>query len=176
VRLRYFNACGADTDGEIGEDHSPETHLIPLVLDAALARRPSIAIFGQDYPTPDGTAIRDYIHVMDLASAHVEAIRHLIDGRASEAINLGTGRGVSVEEVIKAAERTVGHPIPRRREKRRDGDPSCLVAAPNKARDILGWQAVRSDLDTVLADAWVWHLARFGRAAADRNCSAIVGA
>jgi UDP-glucose-4-epimerase GalE len=169
VRLRYFNAAGADPAKEIGEDRAIETHLIPLILDAALERGPPIAIFGHDYSTPDGTAIRDYIHVVDLASAHVAAINYLIGGNASAAINLGTGRGASVADVISAAEDAVGHAIPRVMAARRAGDPPCLVADPRKAEQLLDWRAVRSDLDIIMADAWAWHRARFGSQIASRT-------
>jgi len=155
--LRYFNAAGADPEGEIGEAHDPETHLIPLVLDAALGRRAQIDIFGTDYPTPDGSAIRDYIHVQDLAEAHVAAIRHLLDGGASLQLNLGTGTGQSVRAVIDAAERITGLPIPRREAPRRPGDPAALVADPARAKEVLGWSARISDLDTIIATAWAWH-------------------
>jgi UDP-glucose-4-epimerase GalE len=162
VRLRYFNACGADPDMEIGEDREVETHLIPLILDAALERRPSVAIFGTDYPTPDGTAIRDYIHVVDLADAHVRALRHLINGGQSLAVNLGTGHGASVAQVIAAAQRAVGHTIPQVKKERRAGDPANLIADPRKAMQVLQWRALRSDLETIMADAWSWHCDRFG--------------
>jgi len=155
--LRYFNAAGADLEGEIGEDHTPETHLIPLILDAALGRRPDIAIFGTDYPTPDGTAIRDYIHVQDLASAHLRAIEHLLSGGASLAVNLGTGNGHSVRAVIDMAERVTGRSIPRSLSPRRPGDPPVLVADPSQARALLSWQATTSDLETILRSAWNWH-------------------
>jgi UDP-glucose-4-epimerase GalE len=155
--LRYFNAAGADPDGEAGEEHDPETHLIPLVLQAALGRRPHIDIYGTDYPTPDGTAIRDYIHVQDLADAHVRAITHLERGGESMALNLGTGRGYTVREVIAAAERVTGRPIPRREVERRAGDPPALVADARRAREVLGWQPTMSDLDTIIGTAWAWH-------------------
>ena len=162
IRLRYFNACGADPALEVGEDREVETHLIPLILDTALERRPPIGIFGSDYPTPDGTAIRDYIHVVDLADAHIRALQYLIDGGDTLAVNLGTGRGASVAEVIAAAERVVGYPIPHVKKERRPGDPANLVADPRKAARILNWHASRSDLETIMADAWSWHRARFG--------------
>ena len=162
VRLRYFNACGADPGLEIGEDREIETHLIPLVLDAALERRPSIGVFGSDYPTPDGTAIRDYIHVVDLADAHVKALEYLLEGGETIAVNLGTGQGASVSEIIAEAERTVGHPIVQEKRARRAGDPAVLVAAPALAGEVLRWRAQRSDLPTIMADAWAWHLSRFG--------------
>jgi UDP-glucose-4-epimerase GalE len=157
VSLRYFNAAGADVDGEIGEQHEPETHLIPLVLDAALGRRPQIDIFGIDYPTPDGSAIRDYIHVDDLAEAHVLALGHLERGGESVALNLATGEGHSVRDVIAAAERVTGRRIPRREAPKRPGDPPALVADPSRARTLLGWNARRSDLDSIIATAWAWH-------------------
>jgi UDP-glucose-4-epimerase GalE len=155
--LRYFNAAGADPEGEIGEAHDPETHLVPLILDAALGKRPQIDIFGTDYATPDGTAIRDYIHVQDLAEAHVAAIRHLLAGGESLQLNLGTGSGHSVREVIAAAERITGRPIPRRETGRRPGDPPALVADPGRAKALLGWSARMSDLETIISTAWAWH-------------------
>ena len=156
--LRYFNAAGADPDGEIGEDHDPETHLIPLVLDAALGRRPQIDIYGSDYPTRDGTAVRDYIHVQDLAAAHVRAIAYLQDGGGSVAMNLGTGRGHTVREVVDTAERITGRKVPRRYVARRAGDPPELVADARRAREVLGWQAELSDLDSIIGTAWAWHV------------------
>ena len=161
VRLRYFNAAGGDPDGEIGEDHTPETHLIPLVLDAAMGRRPAISIFGSDYPTPDGTAIRDYIHVSDLADGHVRALQHLLSGGSSMSINLGTGQGASVAELIATAASVTGLHIPTETAARRAGDPARLVADPSQAKAILGWSAKRSDLRTILTDAWAWHRRRF---------------
>jgi UDP-arabinose 4-epimerase len=157
VSLRYFNAAGADRDGEIGENHAPETHLIPLVLEAALGRRPFVEIYGTDYPTPDGTAVRDYIHVEDLAAAHVAALEHLIAGGESLALNLGTGHGHSVRAVIAAAERVSGHKIPYRTAPRRPGDPPVLVADARLAAEKLGWQARSSDLDTIIGTALTWH-------------------
>ena len=161
IALRYFNAAGADPEGEIGEHHDPETHLIPLILDAAHGRRPQIDIFGTDYPTPDGSAVRDYIHVADLAAAHVLALRYLEQGGASVALNLATGQGYSVREVIAAAERVTGRRIPRRESARRPGDPAALVADPARARALLGWTPRHSDLDTLISDAWAWHRQRF---------------
>jgi UDP-glucose-4-epimerase GalE len=157
VALRYFNASGADPEGETGESHDPETHLIPLILDAALGRRAQIDIYGTDYPTPDGSAIRDYIHVQDLADAHVKAIDYLMRGGDSIALNLGTGQGHSVREVIAAAERVTGRRIPRREVGRRAGDPPALVADPRRAKDVLGWRPVMSDLDSIIKTAWAWH-------------------
>jgi UDP-glucose-4-epimerase GalE len=151
--LRYFNAAGADPDGEIGEEHEPETHLIPLVLRAALGLGPPIRIFGTDYPTPDGTAIRDYIHVQDLAGAHVRALAHLAAGGASGAINLGTGYGHSVREVIAAVARAAARPVPQQEAARRPGDPPVLVADPSLAAELLGWRAQLSDLDTIIGTA-----------------------
>jgi UDP-arabinose 4-epimerase len=158
VSLRYFNAAGADRDGEIGERHEPETHLIPLVLEAALGRRPDVEIYGTDYPTPDGTAIRDYIHVEDLAAAHVAALEHLAAGGDNLALNLGTGSGYSVREVIAAAERVGGRRVPYRTAPRRAGDPPVLVADARLAAAQLGWQAHVSDLDTIIGTALAWHL------------------
>jgi UDP-arabinose 4-epimerase len=155
--LRYFNAAGADPDGEIGEDHDPETHLIPLVLRAALGRGERLQVFGTDYPTPDGTAIRDYIHVMDLADAHVRALGHLAGGGDSLALNLGTGSGHSVREVVAAVERIAGCPVPCRDAPRRAGDPPELVADPALAVARLDWQPRFSDLDTVVRTALAWE-------------------
>lgn len=157
VSLRYFNAAGADRDGEIGELHEPETHLVPLVLQAALGRRPQIDIYGTDYPTPDGTAIRDYIHVQDLAEAHLRALEHLCAGRESAALNLGTGRGHSVREVIRVAEAVSGRRIAWRDTARRPGDPPVLVADPSLAAKLLGWRARVSDLETIMRTALAWH-------------------
>ena len=155
--LRYFNAAGADREGEIGEDHEPETHLVPLVVQAALGRRPAIEVFGTDYPTPDGTAIRDYIHVDDLAAAHVRALDRLRAGGSSMALNLGTGRGFSVQEVIAAAEQVCGRPVPARAAARRPGDPPALVADPSLAEHTLGWRAEHSDLETILRTVFAWQ-------------------
>jgi UDP-arabinose 4-epimerase len=160
VALRYFNAAGCDRDGEIGEEHDPETHLIPLTLRAALGSGPPVAIFGSDYPTPDGTAIRDYIHVEDLASAHVRALGHLADGGASAAVNLATGRGYSVREIVAAVAAAVGYGVPQREAARRPGDPPALVADPGLARRLLGWQAECSDLDTIIRTALAWERRR----------------
>jgi UDP-arabinose 4-epimerase len=157
VSLRYFNAAGADSAAETGEWHDPETHLLPLVLDAALGRRRAISVFGTDYPTADGTAVRDYIHVMDLADAHVAALRHLIGGGDSAALNLGRGRGSSVREVIAAVENVTGRKVPSREEPRRAGDPPVLIADPRRAEVLLKWRA-RADLEAMVEDAWRWHL------------------
>ena len=157
ARLRYFNAAGADPTAEIGEDHDPETHLIPLVLDAASGRRPDVTVFGTDYPTPDGTAERDYVHVSDLARAHVLALEYLLDNGETIAVNLGTGQGASVREVVDTARRITGREIVARDASRRAGDPPVLVADPKKAADVLGWTPQRSDLAAIVADAWRWH-------------------
>jgi len=154
VALRYFNASGADPEGEIGEVHHPETHLIPLVIEAALGKRPPVKIFGTDYPTPDGTAIRDYIHVMDLADAHVRALEYLLEGGPSTAFNLGTGYGNSVREVIAAVERVGGCKVPAEEAPRRAGDPPALVADPTKARKVLGWEALYKDINQIVETAW----------------------
>ena len=157
IALRYFNAAGADPDTEIGEDHVPETHLIPLLLDAAAGRRPALTLHGDDYDTPDGTCIRDYIHVTDLAQAHVLALQALTQGAPSTAYNLGNGQGFSVREVIDQAERVTGRPIPVHIGPRRPGDPPRLVGDARRARDQLGWQPRQDDLETILATAWRWH-------------------
>ncbi len=156
VALRYFNAAGATA--RRGEHHVPETHLIPLILDAAAGRRAVISVFGTDYPTPDGTAIRDYIHVSDLAEAHVLALAHLRGGGASECINLGTGHGHSVLEVIETAKRVTGREVPAKMEGRRAGDPARLVAISEKARRVLGWQPKLGDLTTIIRTTWEWKL------------------
>jgi UDP-glucose-4-epimerase GalE len=160
VSLRYFNAAGADAEGEIGEDHTPETHLIPLVIEAALGHRPQVKIFGTDYPTPDGTAIRDYIHVTDLGDAHVKALEYLLAGGDSVALNLGTGHGYSVKEVISAVESVSGRSVPAKLSSRRPGDPSELVANATSANQLLGWIPKHSGLDNIVKTAWEWHTAR----------------
>jgi UDP-glucose 4-epimerase len=157
ICLRYFNAAGADPEGVLGERHNPETHLIPLVLQAASGRRSDIAVFGTDYPTPDGTCIRDYIHVSDLCDAHLLALQSLLAGSGSNHFNLGNGLGFSVKEVIETAKRVTGRTIPTRHEPRRAGDPPRLVADAQRARDILGWQPKRAALETIVADAWAWE-------------------
>jgi UDP-glucose 4-epimerase len=159
VCLRYFNAAGADPEGELGERHDPETHLIPLVLQAASGRRPAISVFGTDYDTPDGTCIRDYVHVDDLCAAHLLALQRLWQGGGSGRYNLGNGNGFSVREVIDTARRVTGRDIPLRFEPRRAGDPARLVADSGRARRELGWQPARGDLETIIADAWRWELA-----------------
>ena len=158
VSLRYFNACGADPDGETGEEHDPETHLIPLVLAAAAGKLEHVQVFGTDYPTKDGTAIRDYIHVTDLADAHVKAIEYLERGGETTALNLGTGEGQTVRDVILAAERVTGRKVPRKEVGRRAGDPPALVADARRANEVLGWKPVMSDLDSILGTAWKWHI------------------
>ena len=157
VVLRYFNAAGADPDGELGEDHDPETHLIPLVLDAAAGKRSAITVYGDDYDTPDGTCIRDYIHVTDLADAHVRALNALGQGAEGAAYNLGNGQGFSVREVITEAERVTGRPIPVQVGSRRAGDPSRLVGHANQARAMLQWSPRHADLQHIIATAWEWH-------------------
>ena len=157
--LRYFNAAGADESGEIGELHDPETHLIPLVLRAAAGDGPELHVFGDDYPTPDGTCIRDYIHVNDLADAHVKALEHLAAGKASFAVNVGTGTGASVREVISAAEKVSGKPVPHKIVPRRPGDPPALVANPAKAQSLLNWKATRG-LNEIVSTAWKWEQSR----------------
>ncbi len=160
IALRYFNAAGADPDGEIGEDHDPESHLIPLVIGATMGTRPPVTVFGTDYPTPDGSAIRDYVHVADLADAHLRAIERLGTGTPSQAINLGTGRGHSVLEVIDTVHRVSGKTVPFVKARRRAGDPPELVAAPSRARDVLGWTCQHADLDVIVQHAWRWHESR----------------
>jgi UDP-glucose 4-epimerase len=157
VSLRYFNAAGAHECGAIGEDHQPETHLIPVVLQVALGQRESIGLFGDDYPTADGTCIRDYIHVQDLADAHVLALYQLRAGRSSNIYNLGNGRGFSVREVVEAASQITGHEIPARIQPRRAGDPAVLIASPARAARELGWQPKRNSLEAMIASAWQWH-------------------
>jgi UDP-glucose 4-epimerase len=157
LSLRYFNAAGADADAEFGEDHDPETHLIPLVLDAAIGRRPEVKIFGTDYATPDGTCLRDYIHVADLARAHITGLQALMEGRVeSQAINLGTGQGYSVREVIETARRITGKDFAVRETVRRPGDPPRLIASVERAKKVLGWTAAVSDLDNIVRSAWNW--------------------
>jgi len=160
VALRYFNAAGADPEGELGEHHSPETHLIPLVIEAALGERPYVEVFGTDYPTTDGTAIRDYIHVTDLAEAHILALRYLMAGEESRAFNLGTGRGHSVLDIIATVERVVGCRVPVRKIRRREGDPPALVANPAQATQALGWRPSYPGMDDIIKTAWKWHTSR----------------
>ncbi|WP_019498262.1 UDP-glucose 4-epimerase GalE [Pseudanabaena sp. PCC 6802] len=162
VCFRYFNAAGADPEGRLGEDHNPETHLIPLVLMAAMGKRESVSIFGLDYPTPDGTCIRDYIHVTDLATAHVLGLEYLLKGGESDVFNLGNGNGFSVKQVIDTARRVTGKEIPVVESDRRPGDPPVLVGSSAKAIDILGWQPQYADLEQILTHAWQWHQFRHG--------------
>jgi UDP-glucose-4-epimerase GalE len=156
IALRYFNAAGADPDGQLGEDHSPEIHVIPRAI-AAAQNGTAIDIFGEDYPTPDGTCLRDYVHVMDLADAHVRALQHLETGGASSFYNVGTERPSSVRDVIAAVERVTGKTIERRTSPRREGDPAVLYASAEKIRSELGWKPQRAELDTIVTDAWNWH-------------------
>jgi len=157
VSLRYFNAAGADPDAEIGENHDPETHLIPLVLDVALGIRHRLEIYGTDYDTPDGTCIRDYIHVSDLADAHLLALEYLNDGGQSNVFNLGNGNGFSVREVITTAMKVTGCDIPYLESKKRPGDPAVLIGSTEKIRDNLGWRAVHHSLEAIIRTAWRWH-------------------
>ena len=157
VSLRYFNACGAHESGQIGEAHSPETHLIPLVLQVPLGQRETINIYGDDYPTEDGTCIRDYIHVTDLAQAHILAVEYLMNGNDSNVFNLGNGVGFSVKEVIEVARKVTGHAIPAVISERRAGDPARLIASSDKAREVLNWQPAHADLEEIIASAWKWH-------------------
>lgn len=157
VIFRYFNVAGADPEGEIGEAHDPETHLIPLILDAIDGKRPEITVFGDDYDTPDGTCIRDYVHVMDLVDAHVQGLKWLLDGGDSEVFNLGTGNGFSVNEVISHSAVISNKPVPYKTGPRRAGDCTSLVSGSEKARKALGWTPRRSNLDEMIKDAWRWH-------------------
>ncbi|GGH29263.1 UDP-glucose 4-epimerase GalE [Paenibacillus segetis] len=157
VALRYFNAAGAHAGGKIGEDHRPESHLIPLILQAALGQRPSIQVFGDDYNTPDGTCVRDYIHVSDLADAHLLAVDHLIGGGDSNVFNLGNGQGFSVKEVISKVREVTGRDFPVVISPRRAGDPAVLIASSDKARTVLGWKPKRDKLDDIIRSAWEWH-------------------
>ena len=152
--LRYFNAAGASQDASIGEDHRPETHLIPLVLEVAMGKRRSIKIFGDDYDTRDGTCIRDYIHVEDLGDAHLRALVHLQAGRGNFEGNLGTGQGFTVKEIIETARKVTGHAIPTEISPRREGDPAMLVSGGTRAREVLGWQPKRGAVEDVIRDAW----------------------
>lgn len=157
VSLRYFNAAGAYFDGSIGEAHTTETHLIPLILQVPLGKREHISIFGNDYDTNDGTCIRDYIHVMDLASAHYKALEYLRKGNESNIFNLGNGNGYSVKEVIDVARSVTSHEIPAKLEERRSGDPAVLIASSDKARKVLGWKPEYDSLERIIEDAWRWH-------------------
>lgn len=157
VSLRYFNAAGAYETGEIGEDHHPETHLIPLILQVPLEKRDKIYLFGDDYPTKDGTCVRDYIHVMDLASAHYKALEYLRNGNDSDIFNLGNGNGYSVKEVIETTRKVTGHSIPAEVKDRRAGDPAILIASSEKAKNVLGWKPEFDSIEKIIEDAWSWH-------------------
>ncbi|SFQ45499.1 UDP-glucose 4-epimerase [Lachnospiraceae bacterium XBB1006] len=157
VALRYFNACGAHSSGKIGEAHNPETHLIPLILQVPNGKREYISIFGNDYDTKDGTCIRDYIHVTDLAQAHILAMDYLSRGGESNTFNLGNGVGFTVKEVIETARKVTAHPIPAKEEARRAGDPSTLIASSAKAKEVLGWNPQLDNLETIIESAWNWH-------------------
>ncbi len=157
VSLRYFNACGAHESGQIGEAHSPETHLIPLVLQVPLGQREAINIYGDDYPTEDGTCIRDYIHVTDLAQAHILAVEYLMKGNDSNVFNLGNGVGFSVKEVVEVARKVTGHTIPAVITERRAGDPARLIASSEKAREVLNWNPQHAELEEIISSAWKWH-------------------
>lgn len=155
--LRYFNVAGARADGTIGEDHRPESHLIPLILQVAQGKRDKLSLFGTDYPTKDGTCVRDYIHVEDLIDAHMLALDYLRAGNPSTAFNLGNGQGFSNREIIEAARRVTGHPIPVSEEGRRPGDPATLIASSQKAMDVLGWKPKYTNVEDIIATAWKWH-------------------
>ncbi|HMR48642.1 MAG TPA: UDP-glucose 4-epimerase GalE [Arachnia sp.] len=157
VALRYFNAAGAHASGEIGEAHAAESHLVPLILQVPLGKRAAISIFGDDYPTPDGTCIRDYIHVTDLAQAHILAVDHLLGGGGSEVFNLGSGSGFSVKEVVEVARKVTGHPIPVELVARRAGDPAQLIASSEKIKAQLGWTPQRDSVEAIVSSAWAWH-------------------
>ena len=157
VVLRYFNAAGADPDGEIGESHNPETHIIPLVLDAASGKRPDIKVFGTDYDTPDGSCIRDYIHVYDLATAHLLALHHLEAGKESQFFNLGNEKGTSVLEVVNSVKQVTGRDFKVTLTDRRPGDPAKLVGSSQRAQKILGWKPIYGDIDVIVKHAWKWH-------------------
>ncbi|MCM3717745.1 UDP-glucose 4-epimerase GalE [Fictibacillus phosphorivorans] len=157
ISLRYFNVAGARSAGTIGEDHNPETHLIPLVLQVALGQREFISIFGDDYETEDGTCVRDYIHVEDLIDAHILALQHLQNGGDSNIINLGSNKGYSVRQIIETARKVTGHSIPAKIAPKRQGDPKALVASSAKAKELLGWQPKRTQIETIIEDAWNWH-------------------
>ncbi|KAJ3142789.1 hypothetical protein HDU89_000250 [Geranomyces variabilis] len=157
VCLRYFNACGADAAGDIGEDHTPESHLIPLVLQVPAGKREKVFVFGEDYETEDGSCVRDYVHVTDLASAHVKALDYLAKHNTSNRFNLGSGKGYSVKEIIDSARRVTGHPIPAEIKPRRAGDPAKLIASSEKAEKILGWTRQYETIDSIVATAWNFH-------------------
>ena len=158
VALRYFNVAGAIEDGSIGEAHNPETHLIPIILQVANNKREKLNVFGDDYPTKDGTCIRDYIHVLDLCDAHVLALEYLINGNPSDVFNLGSGEGFSVLEMVNAARKVTTHPIPLQIADRRAGDPAILIASSSKAKQVLKWNPIREDIEVMIKDAWTWEL------------------
>lgn len=157
VALRYFNACGASKNGLIGEGHNPETHLIPLILQVPNGKREFISIYGNDYPTKDGTCVRDYIHVLDLADAHISALEYLLQDNESDIFNLGSGNGFTVQEIIEAARKVTNHEIPARVTDRRAGDPATLIASSEKAKKILGWEPKHTTLEEIIGDAWKFH-------------------
>lgn len=157
VALRYFNVAGAKLNGSLGEDHKPESHLVPIILQTALGQRDSIKIFGNDYPTEDGTCVRDYVHVLDLVKAHILAINYLFKGNQSEIINLGSNKGFSVKEMVEKARQITGEDIPEEIVARRLGDPSILIASSQKAKQILGWSPQFTDVETIIKSAWNWH-------------------
>ena len=159
VALRYFNACGAHPSGVIGEAHDPETHLVPIILQVPNGKRDHVSIFGDDYPTKDGTCVRDYIHVTDLAQAHILALDYLLQGGENNVFNLGNGVGFTVNEVIECARKVTGHPIPAVVSPRRAGDPAQLVASSEKAKTVLGWKPQYDNLETIISTAWAWHKA-----------------
>lgn len=158
VALRYFNVAGAMEDGSIGEAHNPETHLIPIILQVANNKREKLNVFGDNYPTKDGTCIRDYIHVLDLCDAHVLALEYLINGNPSDVFNLGSGEGFSVLEMVQAARKVTSHPIPIQISPRRAGDPAVLIASSSKAKSVLGWKPIRENIEIMIKDAWTWEL------------------
>lgn len=157
VALRYFNVAGAEDDGSIGEDHNPETHLIPIVLQTALGKRDHITIFGDDYDTEDGTCVRDYVHVVDLVEAHILAMKYLTHGGESNTFNLGSSQGFSVKEIVETARKVTDKNIKAIIGERRAGDPSKLIASSDKARKILGWNPIRTNIENIIKDAWLWH-------------------
>jgi UDP-glucose 4-epimerase len=157
IALRYFNAAGADPDIEVGEDHTPETHLIPLVLDAAIGKRPEITVFGDDYNTPDGTCVRDYIHVNDLADAHIKAYEYLINGGESDAFNLGNGIGYSINDIIETSRKVTGKEITVKQGERRPGDPPSLYSSSAKIKRLLNWEPKFNNIDQIISTAWEWH-------------------
>ncbi|MDY4661964.1 UDP-glucose 4-epimerase GalE [Pseudoflavonifractor capillosus] len=159
VALRYFNACGAHPSGAIGEAHNPETHLVPIILQVPNGQREAVSVFGDDYPTRDGTCVRDYIHVTDLAQAHILALDYLLQGGENNVFNLGNGVGFTVNEVIECARKVTGHPIPAVVSPRRAGDPAQLVASSEKAKTVLGWKPQYDNLETIISTAWAWHKA-----------------